>query len=449
MSFIYNFLNCSVDAVDITPQNKLSPIPICEEAKEKFDCNADWLSRILGSSIKSFNIKPVGGGMSTQAYRINYTTEEKVENSVFVKYIVMESDRPFWQRIMMQLSGLSLDLAGRKETFFYSQLCPAFNSHNIRTPRPLYVSLEGGIAPILDIMGFQNNLRGVICLEDLGKCENFTIGTPLPEKYAIHLSAKLAQLHALNWYKPIHSEIPLEYLNPVAYLQFFQIKRNLLSKNLNKEQTIKQIDLWKNDCAFIQEPTIKDALISFSEHNNLLLKYETNSQLQSSPLFQHLTFLHGDFHCGNVLFFTEPSEEDPTIKNIKDSVVIDWQMYGYGHPSTEFSYFIANVDFDPEQDLKLMRTYYEELTQTVKPEEYPWEIFQREVEIRNIQLVMAGFNMVYSNSPEDFKRWKALFDKRGIDFDSYFNSYRSKYLRMAHILEKWAQEGILERMEEF
>jgi thiamine kinase-like enzyme len=298
-------------------------------------------------------------------------------------------------------------------------------------------------------MGFQNDLRGVICLEDLGKCESFSIGTYLPEKYASCLSAKLAQLHALNWHKPIHPEIPLEYTIPEAYIDFFRLKRKFNYKNLNREQTIKALDAWKDDCAYLQEPAIRDALITFSENNESLLKYETNSKLQSSPLFQHLTFLHGDFHSGNVLFITEPSEEDPETKNIKDSVLIDWQCYGYGHPSTEFAYFIANVDYDPDRDLNLMRIYYDELTKTVNPEEYPWEVFQREVEIRNVQIVWAVFNMIYSIEPEEFKKFKSMFDKRGVDFEGYFKSYRPRYLRMAHILEKWAQENILERMEEF
>lgn len=171
-------------------------------------------------------------------------------------------------------------------------------------------------------------------------------------------------------------------MTPEAYVQFFQLyKRNFFTKNLTKEQMIKQLDLWKNDCAFLQEPVIRDALIAFSEHKDMLLKYDTNDKLESSPLFQHLTFLHGDFHCGNVLFITEPSEEDPETKNIKDSVLIDWQCYGRGHPSTEFSYFIANVEYDPDMDLKLMKIYYEELTKTVKPEEYPWEVSKEKLKL--------------------------------------------------------------------
>jgi len=35
------------------------------------------------------------------------------------------------------------------------------------------------------------------------------------------------------------------------------------------------------------------------------------------------------------------------------------------------------VEYDPERDLKLMKIYYEELTKRVRPEDYPWEVFQR------------------------------------------------------------------------
>jgi len=361
---------------------------------------------------------------------------------VFIKYIIQESDRPFINRFMVFITGMTLQTFGRKEAFFYNNLCTPFNNHGIQSPRPLYVALEGKDIPILDLIGVQSTLRGVICLEDLGKCDGFKVGTALPEKYASFITSKLAQFHALNWYKPILPNFPEEY-KPDAYITFFKLNPNFLNKNINKDQMIKQLDIWKDHCAFLNEPVIRDALLSFSEHKDMLTKYETNDNPSSGPLFQHRTFLHGDFHSGNVLFKTEPSQEDPEIKDIKEAIIIDWQCYGYGHPSTEFSYFLANVDFDPEADLKLMKIYYEELTKTVRPEDYPWEIFQREVEIRNVQLTIAGFNMVYKNSPEDFQRWKHLFEKRGVDMEEYFNSYRTKYLRMAHIMEKWNQENIL------
>jgi len=451
MSSIYNLLNCTVDAVDTTiPQTKANPIPICSEAKETFNCNADWLSRILGYPIESFNINPVGGGFSTQSYRITFTTSQKNvdQTSLFVKYIILENDRPFFARVLAYLVNMSFEMFSKKEVFFYNHLYKSFNNHGIQTPRPLYVELEGSVPMLLDIMGFQSDFRGVICLEDLGKCENISIGNLVPEKYASASLTKLAQLHALNWYQQIHPDFPSEFI-PDAYIQFFNLNESLLNKSKNKKDTIQALYWRKDDCAFLNKPQIREALITFSEHKDILSKYCTNDKLSSGPLFQHRTFLHGDFHCGNILFKTEPSPDDSESKEIKETFLIDWQCFGYGHPSTEFSYFLANVDFDAERDLKLMKIYYEELTKTVKPEEYPWEVFQREVEIRNIQLAITGFNTMFSVAPEDLKKWKFLFEKRGMDIDFFFKSFQPKFKRFAHIMEKWIQENILSSIEEF
>jgi len=415
MSFIYNFLNCTVDAVDTTiSQTQSNPIPICSEAKEKFNCSDDWLSRILGYPIESFNIKPVGGGFTTQSYRINFTTsQENIEQtSVFVKYMIMESDRPFLIRLFAYLTKMNLDLLSRKEVFFYNHLHDSFNNHGIQTPRPLYVALEGKVSMIGDILGFPSDLRGVICMQDLGNCVSYPIGSSIPEKYASYLSVKLAQLHSLNWYQPIHPDFPSEF-TPDAYLHFFRLNQSFLNKNPNKEETLQRINTWKDDCPFLNEPQIRDALITFSKHKDILLKYNTNDKLSSGPLFQCRTFLHGDFHSGNILFKTEPSQEDPESNDIKEAFLIDWQCYGYGHSSTEFSYFLANVDFDADGDLKLLKNYYEELTKTVKPEEYPWEVFQREVEIRTLQFIMTSFDMMFSRTPEEFQKFKYLFEKKG------------------------------------
>jgi len=453
MSSIYNLLQCTVDAVDKPiPQTKSNPIPICSEATDHFNCNADWLSRILGYPIESFNIQPVVGGLSTQTYRINYTREDEIgQSSVFVKYIIKEKDEPFIVRVFTAFSNLTLEAGSRKEAFFYTHLYDSFNHHGIQTPRPLYVVIEdtGDLPVLLYLMGFHSDFRGVICLEDLGKCENFSIGTFIPENFAFASSIKMAQLHALNWYQPIHPNFPSDY-KPDAYFQFFNFNQNFLTKNLNKDDMMDRLKLWVDECPFLNEPQIRNALITFSDHKDMLVKYCTNDKLSSSPLFQKRTFLHGDFHPGNLLFKTEPSQEDTESKDIKEVVLIDWQCFGYGHPSTEFSYFLCNaIEFDADFDLKIMKMYHEELTKTVKPEEYPWEVFQREVEIRTLQLGISGFNMMFKNSPEDLKKLLSIFEKKGMSMDNIMKGARPKYLRFAHIMEKWIQENILERIEEF
>jgi len=125
-------------------------------------------------------------------------------------------------RVFNVFSNLGLENGSRKEAFFYNHLYDSFHNHGIQTPRPLYVVLEdkGDLPVPLYLLGFPSDFRGVICLEDLGQCENFSVGSFLPENHAISSSVQLAQLHALNWTQPIHPNFPSEY-KPDAYFHFF------------------------------------------------------------------------------------------------------------------------------------------------------------------------------------------------------------------------------------
>jgi hypothetical protein len=296
-------------------------------------------------------------------------------------------------------------------------------------------------------LGYPSDFRGILLLEDLGQYKSFKAGLMLPEKYASLASAKLAQFHALTWSKPIHPNIPSEY-TPDVYILYF-LTQSFVNKNPSKKTVIDRINLWGDEYKFLSDPQIRDALISFSEQQSNLLKYYTNDIPNSSPLFQKKTFLHGDFHSGNFFFITEQSSEDPQTEEIKDLVIFDWQCYGYGHPSTEFCYFLANVEFDAELDLKLMKIYYEELTKTVSEKDYPWEVFQRELEIRNMQLAMAFFNFIFKHSNhEEMDEFKESFEKRGIDPSLLMKNVKHKLLRFAHAMEKWNQENIFERIDD-
>jgi len=44
---------------------------------------------------------------------------------------------------------------------------------------------------------------------------------------------------------------------------------------------------------------------------------------------------------------------------------------------------------------------------------------------------------------------KPLFEKGGMEMDIYLTGLRSKSFRFAHIMEKWIQKNILERIEKF
>jgi len=444
MSTIYHTLINTVATAFNTPSHSSVSIPICDEAKDQFNCNTDWLSRIFGFPVSDFSIKPVGGGMTTLTYRLNITAKQE-SKSMFAKYLVYE-DEPFIARLFKFIKGINLEEICKKEVFFYNECYPVFKTHGIRTPQAYYAVLEETNRPeILNVLGFKSPLRGVILMEDLGNCQNYPLCTTIPEKYAFSLSTKLAQFHTLNWYQPIHPEFPFE-CKPAAYICFFNLESSLFSRYPSKDKVIDIINNWEQIFTILTEPKVKDALISFSENGSKLDKYYTNDIPPSQELFQHHTLLHGDFHSGNIFFLTEPSQEDPEIQDIKDIALVDFQCYGYGHPSTEFSYFLLNcVDFDPERDVMLMKVYYDELTKTIPPEEYPWEVFQREVEIRCLQFVITDFNN-HKMTPEMMNKLMDLFVKKGLDMEKMLKSGTQKYLRFAHIIEKWNQENTWERI---
>lgn len=120
---------------------------------------------------------------------------------------------------------------------------------------------------------------------------------------------------------------------------------------------------------------------------------------EGSDLFRNTTLIHGDMHTGNLFFGRD--------KNHKSVVVCDWQGYGYGHAATEFAYFLGfAVKFNPELDKKLREVYYEELTRdhgdglSVKKEEYPFSVFEREVAVRVVGLATGLGSIFYSDTPE-------------------------------------------------
>jgi hypothetical protein len=249
----------------------------------------------------------------------------------------------------------------------------------------------------------------------------------------------MAQLHSLNWYKPLHPNIPLDS-KPEGYILFFNLNQSILNKFATREEIPEIGKVWKDKVPYLTEPLVQESLLTCADNIQKLKKYSTNDILPSGDLFRHHTFLHGDYHHANIFFIPETSKEDGNLT--KDMVIVDWQLYGYGHPSTEFCYFLENsVVFDPEQDIMLMKLYYEELTKTVPPEEYPWWVFQREVEFRSINYIILGFSL-FKNSPENFKKMSSDMEKKGMDMDLMLKNSRDKYMRFAHIVQKWNQEKI-------
>jgi hypothetical protein len=101
-----------------TPET--NSIPICDEAKENFNCNTTWLSRICGFPIDDFNIKFTGGGITTQGYRLNlHSPQENIHpTSMFVKYMIRENSEPLFITLGGYISDMILENFCRKEVFF-------------------------------------------------------------------------------------------------------------------------------------------------------------------------------------------------------------------------------------------------------------------------------------------------------------------------------------------
>jgi hypothetical protein len=343
---------------------------------------------------------------------------------------------------------------GRKEDYFYKSLYGYFKKRKIQSPYPYYSGIEdyGDRSFIFSLLGFQTNFRMLLILEDLIKHENFTYLDKIPENYAIFAVEKLAHLHSLNidWNITKNVAIPEYYNHPQYYLYMFNLHPNFFTKYPDKDIITKRLLLWEKHQTILTDPKIREALYTFSEHYGKVSKFFHNNDALIGPLFRRRTLLHGDFHSENIFFITEPSapesRQGKTTKNIKDILLCDWQGYGYGHPSTEFMYFLSHLNPGPELEDKLMKVYHEELMKSkmISPEDYPWKVFVRECEIRALGLGVTAFNM-FKDSP------KSQLEKgpRDINLEKLKKVYVPSITRFAKVVEKWEKERIFEGIDKF
>jgi len=226
---------------------------------------------------------------------------------------------------------------------------------------------------------------------------------------------------------------------------FFTFKVNrFTSYPQTKEEVRKCLSPWATVFPAFQNPTLQNSMETFVDIFPKLIKYFNNDIATSGPLFRQHTFLHGDYNAGNLFFATEPS--DAKTPKIKDVFLIDWQGYGVGHPSTEVAFFLSFIEPDPELDMRIMKTYYEELTKTVPQETYPFEVMVREVEIRTMGMGVSAM-CYFSDTPEGMKKKNQYLNRNGIQLDDMITSRVSAITRMSYIIEKWEKEGILQNLD--
>jgi len=122
-------------------------------------------------------------------------------------------------------------------------------------------------------------------------------------------------------------------------------------------------------------------------------------------LFKFKTFVHGDFHYGNLFF--DCSEKDFKSGNFNRVLAIDWQMYGEGYGAAELVYFLGNgVKFEPEIYEKILKEYHAELCAYIpnNGKDYPFEDFENECTILSIFNVVNGLNMVSFTNPKELEQ---------------------------------------------
>jgi len=308
----------------------------------------------------------------------------------------------------------------------------------IKSPKPFYLEIQdyGGRSPLLYLMGFRTWFRSVMILEDLGQHKSWSIGNHIPDECADIAAKNLAKLHSSFW-----DNTQLKLINPD--MNWTAVIETFLEKGIpypkKKEIVTERLNNWQETHPIFKDPEIRSTLISLT---NLYSKISDHQKTHGS-FFSHSTLLHGDFHPGNMFFVT-----DPETKKVNDAIFIDWQIYGFGNPSTEFAYFLSNnVKPDPARDQRLMKIYYDELTQKVSPDSYPWEVFVREVELRSMVFVASGMNMI-KQTPQQSEEKAKIMKKEGIDQKEYLEMQTvSNFQRANYILQKWQKEKFIEELE--
>eukprot|EP01126_Amoeba_proteus_P002118 TRINITY_DN10665_c0_g1_i3.p1 TRINITY_DN10665_c0_g1~~TRINITY_DN10665_c0_g1_i3.p1 ORF type:complete len:242 (-),score=45.81 TRINITY_DN10665_c0_g1_i3:429-1154(-) len=176
-------------------------------------------------------------------------------------------------------------------------------------------------------------------------------------------------------------------------------------------------------------PEFKENLQNFCDNfYDLVQPFLTTKRLKNSELFQNLTFVHGDFHVGNICV----THENTTI-------LYDWQCYGCGHGATELSHLLSlGTEFHVEKDREILKTYYSELTRDfgkgilVNPKLYPYEILEREVMIRFLSYATSFTSILTFADPTEMD---ALRVKKGMTSMKWEGATLNMFKRVFHILK--------------
>ena len=192
----------------------------------------------------------------------------------------------------------------------------------------------------------------------------------ITEKHIEIAIKNMAKIHAVNWgYAKKKNSKLLKTIKSTYWYPCVFGWTKVLNDMKKKYSFQKYINEYGSERIYLAENKISEPLV----------RLETLYRDKISTILENLddkqTILHGDYHCGNIMF----------LKDVDDAIILDWQMYGHGHFAYEFVYFVysalANAPYiDRTRTFNYLKLYYDELIQlddgTIN-EELTWEEAKR------------------------------------------------------------------------
>jgi len=199
----------------------------------------------------------------------------------------------------------------------FTNICEiGFFEIGFKTPFVYYAGIEdnGRRNLLLNLMGFSSNFRALLVMEDLCEHKIFGLTNPITADYAFAAARNLANLHGAFWDDKAKALSKDKLSDPLFYPLFW--KTNKFARYPQTKEEVRTIfKNWAQADPIFQDRQIQISFETFVDVYPKLVKYFTNNKLTSGPLFRHHTFLHGDYHSGNLFFVTEPKKKK--IKRLK------------------------------------------------------------------------------------------------------------------------------------
>lgn len=192
--------------------------------------------------------------------------------------------------------------------------------------------------------------------------------TNMTEKHIGIATITMAKIHAVNWNYNENDKILSKQIQSTYWYACVFGRTPVLNKMKKKYTFKKYVDEWGCERTYLSDEKISKPLIElevlYAEKISKIIETLNNKQ----------TVLHGDYHFGNIMF----------LKDIDDVIILDWQMYGYGHSMYEFVYFVfgtlANEKYlNRTRAFNYLKLYYNELIK-LNPDieiDMPWKETQK------------------------------------------------------------------------